>query len=122
MKAGDIARRAADLVGGDRERTHGTKLRNFQNIADLWNAYLTIRRDPTALLDAADIGHLMMLLKVARTQLGSFNPDDYTDAVGYAACAGEVAHALNSQNAVAEEAQAAQAPPTGQAVGPQAGA
>src|SRR5690349_20917921 len=91
MKASEIASKASTLVGGDREAQHGTKARNFANIANLWNAYLKSRREPANDLDAADIGHMMVLLKIARTQLGSINPDDYVDACGYAACAGEVA-------------------------------
>ena len=33
----------------------------------------------------------MVLLKIARTQAGSHNIDDYVDACGYAAIAGEIA-------------------------------
>jgi hypothetical protein len=91
MRAHELASKAAELVGGDREAQHGTKTRNFGNIAALWNGYLKIRRDPSAPLDALDVGHMMVLLKVARTQLGGVNPDDWTDMVGYAACSGEVA-------------------------------
>lgn len=92
--AHDILTRAAALVGGDRERTHGSKRDNFENIAALWNAYLAIRREPYDPLDAADVGHLFVLMKIARTQLGAFNIDDYTDAAGYSGCAGEVARQL----------------------------
>lgn len=106
--ASDIAARAADLVSGDRERQHGTKLQNFENIAALWNAYLRVRRDPSAPLDGADVGHLMVLLKVARTQLGGFNVDDWQDMVGYAACAGEVAIAYeHGEQAMARAAASA---------------
>lgn len=91
MRANEIAETAAKLVSGEREAQHGTKMRNFGNIAELWNAYLRIRRDPGAPLDQEDVGHMMVLLKIARTQLGRHNPDDHFDMVGYAACAGEVA-------------------------------
>lgn len=91
MKASDIAVRAADLVGGDRERQHGSKADNFHRIAMMWNAYLQIRRHPAAPLDAVDVGHLMAIMKVARTQSGSKNEDDWVDALGYIACAAEVA-------------------------------
>jgi hypothetical protein len=94
MKAPEILRRAADLVGGDRELTHGTKLENHAKIAAMWNAYLAIRRNPAAPLNQTDVALLMVLLKVARTQLGAFNADDFTDMAGYAGCAGEVAEAL----------------------------
>lgn len=91
MKASDIAKKASELVAGDRQKTHGDKTRNFLNIARLWNAYMLSRPNPWAELTPTDIGHLMVLLKVARTQLGAFNLDDYVDMAGYAACAGEIA-------------------------------
>ena len=91
MKAADLCTKAGDLVGGDREDTHGSKERNHENIARLWQAYLEVRRDPMAPLDSLDVLHMMVLLKMARTQLGSFNLDDYVDMTGYSACAGEVA-------------------------------
>lgn len=91
MRASEIAETAAKLVSGEREAQHGTKMRNFGNIAEMWTSYLRIRRDPGAPLDQEDVGHMMVLLKIARTQLGKYNPDDHFDMVGYAACAGEVA-------------------------------
>lgn len=91
MKAHEIAAKAAELVGGDRNSQHGEKLDNFNRIAVLWNAWIAIRRDPAAPLDAHDVGQMMSLMKKARTQSGGFNLDDYVDDVGYAACAGDVA-------------------------------
>lgn len=82
---------AAELVQGDRANTHGDKRKNHQNIATAWNAYLAIRRDPASPLNEVDVAHMMALLKLARTQLGAHNPDDYVDLVGYAAIAGELA-------------------------------
>ena len=64
---------------------------DFERIAKAWNAWLAIRRDPAAPLDAHDVGIMMVFMKAARTQSGSLNPDDYVDMCGYAACAGEVA-------------------------------
>lgn len=91
MKAGCIASTAAELVSGDRDRQHGQKRDNFERIATLLNAYLQIRRDPAAPLDAVDIGHIMVLTKLARTQSGAVNIDDWIDVAGYAACSGEIA-------------------------------
>lgn len=91
LRATDIASRAADLVGGDRDRQHGAKKDNFDRIAAIWNAWLTIRREPAAPLTAHDVGMMMALMKAARTQSGSLNLDDYIDMAGYAACTGEVA-------------------------------
>lgn len=90
-RAVDIAGKAASLVGGDRDRQHGAKHDNFCRIAGVWNAWLSIRKESSAPLDAHDVGCMMALMKLARTQSGALNIDDYVDACGYAACAGEVA-------------------------------
>ena len=90
MKAAEFAQRAADLIGGDRNRQHGDARKNHNNIAALWNGYLQRRFGGNHLiaLNAHDVMLMMVLLKVARTLAGSHNPDDYTDMVGYAALAG----------------------------------
>jgi hypothetical protein len=89
MKAVEIIAKAGELVGGDRAQTHGDKHRNFANIASLWNAYLQAKNG--AAIEASDVGHMMALLKIARTQSGAMNDDDAIDAIGYIACAGEIA-------------------------------
>jgi len=91
MKASEIATEAARLVNGDRNATHGDMMKNHQNIADLWNAYIGNRPNWEGELTAVDVALMMALLKVARTQTGTFNADDYTDLCGYAAIAGEIA-------------------------------
>lgn len=96
MKAHEACERVAHLVHVERETTHGEKRPNFSRIATLWNAYLEVRRDPAARLGAEDVGHMMVLLKIARAHLGAFNPDDYIDAIGYAACVAEIAMADNA--------------------------
>lgn len=89
--ADHLIKSAADLVANDRANTHGDKRQNHKNIAALWNAYLDIRRDTASPLTETDVAQMMVLLKLARTQLGAFNQDDYVDLVGYAAIAGELA-------------------------------
>jgi len=91
MKAAEILQTVADIVGGARANTHGDKLVNHSKIATMWSAYLAIRSEPAAPLDAHDAALMMALLKIARTQLGAYNPDDGIDHVGYAACAAEIA-------------------------------
>jgi hypothetical protein len=106
MKATEICAKAAELVGGDRDRTHGNKLKNHQNIADLWNAYLGVRLgldSPTEALSPLDVALMMALLKIARTMSGSHNPDDYVDLAGYGGCAGEIAAALHETETPPEE-------------------
>ena len=83
----DALWRALSLVAGERAGTHGDMVAGFAAIARLWNAYLAERL--TRPLAPSEIGDLMELLKIARRRQGGFNPDDYVDGAGYAACAFE---------------------------------
>ncbi len=91
MNASEIASKAASLVGGDREKTHGDKRVNFDNIATLWNAWFRMNDGLAGQLTGADVAKLMALLKLARMESGTQNDDDAVDACGYAAIAGELA-------------------------------
>jgi hypothetical protein len=84
MKTLQILQQAEKLVNGDRDKTHGEKLTNHKNIALLWSAYLEMQITPK------DVAILMVLLKLARTKAGEHNLDDYVDACGYSAIAGEL--------------------------------
>lgn len=92
MKANEILTRAANLVAGDRERTHGDKVENFRNTAALFSAYLGIDITPV------QAAMLVALLKIARTKAGAHNLDDYVDLAGYAGVAGEIAERLEANN------------------------
>ena len=93
MRAHEIAAKASDLVGGDRERQHGSKVQNFANIAHIWNGLLKAAgKAPPVPLDAHDVANLMEAMKIARRYSGSYNEDDYIDGCGYSACAGEIIH------------------------------
>lgn len=98
MQAVEICSKAAELVGGDRAKTHGDKRYNHIAIARLWNAYLAnagVIRDESGrspYLSATDVALMMALLKIARTQSGGTHHDDnYLDLAGYAGVAGEIA-------------------------------
>ena len=93
MKAGDILRRAADLVDGDRAETYGDMAILHDKIAIMWEAWLKVRRDPDAPLTAEDTAHMETLLKMARTQCGKNTEDNYTDGAAYQAMAGELSEA-----------------------------
>jgi Domain of unknown function (DUF6378) len=98
MKASDIAFKAAELVDGEREHDHGDKIANHDKIAAVWNGILYAAGKPPAWpLDGHDVTCLMEGLKIARRFSGRFDPDDYIDAAGYAACAGEIAGAAQSR-------------------------
>ena len=90
MKAGDILRRAADFVDGDRARTYGDMKRLHTNIAIMHEAYRQIRRDPDAPYNAEDIAHKETLKKICRSQCGEGTEDNYTDAAAYQGIAGEL--------------------------------
>ena len=77
--------KAKDIVSTDREKTHGNKKINHDNIAKMWSAYLDFD------ISGRDVALMMVLLKVARTKAGSHNTDDYVDMVGYSSIAGELA-------------------------------
>ena len=84
MTAEDISAKAAALVGGERAKSHGDKAVNHANIGRLWSAYLGVSITPV------QVALMMALLKIARTQSGSLNLDDFIDLAGYAGCAGEM--------------------------------
>lgn len=96
--AKEICETAANLVSGERDRQHGDKERNFANIAQLWEAYLICKaqRNDMDIITPLDVANMMVLMKIARTLSGQHNPDDYIDACGYAACAGELAEKANA--------------------------
>jgi hypothetical protein len=81
-----VLERAAALVSGDRAADHGPARKTHQNIADLWNTYLGYKGTDIE-LRPSDVAMMMVLLKVARTMTGRFNPDDYVDMAGYAGLA-----------------------------------
>jgi hypothetical protein len=92
MSAADTLITAAKLVAGDRAKTHGEKYKNFENIATLWNAYLSNKLGAVIPLDPTDVGQMMTLMKIARTQSGGIhNDDNYIDGAGYQGCAAECA-------------------------------
>jgi hypothetical protein len=107
MKAGAIASKAAELVGGDRETTHGNKLKNHAAIAAMWNGYLKAAGKLHIELNAHDVANLMEALKIARRVNGALNMDDYIDGAGYAAVAGEIAAEMEKITASWVEAEKA---------------
>lgn len=84
MKAGEILQAAASAVEGPRNDTHGTKKLNMAHTAALWTAYKGVE------FSAADVAHMMVLLKMSRVICGKPLDDHWVDMAGYAAIAGEV--------------------------------
>lgn len=83
LRAEDVLRTALSVIE-QREQQHGEKRHVFDQTRRLWTAYLGIP------INAEQVAMMMVLLKIARSQNGAFNTDDFVDAVGYAALAGEM--------------------------------
>ena len=82
---------AANIVCNDRNKQYGEPEDNFATIASLWNPYLSTRLGCDVKLDGADVGMLMTLFKCGRIVSGQAKRDNFVDAAGYIACAGEIA-------------------------------
>ena len=92
MKRTDVLDAAKRCVCGDREQDYGSPERNFETIADLWNAYL---RNAANLenwegVTPVDVAVMLALLKIARIASGHAKEDNWIDLAGYAACGGEL--------------------------------
>ena len=91
MNTTDILEKTKKLVSTDREDKHGDKVVNHENIARLWSGYIQNKTKLNINILPEDVANMMALLKIARTQAGHHNIDDYVDACGYSAIAGEIA-------------------------------
>lgn len=85
MNRQDYLTAAADCVCKSREEQYGSPEDSFGMISKLWSIYL----DREIL--QKDVAVMMALLKIARIAGGRFKADSYVDAIGYMACAGEIA-------------------------------
>tara|TARA_R100000544_G_C2173099_1_gene33199 strand:+ start:166 stop:444 length:279 start_codon:yes stop_codon:yes gene_type:complete len=74
---------AKKLIGGDRQNDYGDKLKNHQNIADLWSVFLKTK------ITAHDVAICMALVKIARL-MNQHKKDNYIDLAAYGAIAGEI--------------------------------
>ena len=92
MNTTEILEKTKKLVSESRHDKHGDKVVNHENIARLWTGYLVNKFKLNFVILPEDVANLMSLLKIARTQQGSFNLDDYVDASAYSAIAGEIAN------------------------------
>jgi len=90
MNTTEILEQTEKLVSGDRNKKHGDKIENHENIARLWQAYLQNKFKLQVKILPEDVANLMALLKIARTQAGEHNIDDYVDACGYISISGEI--------------------------------
>lgn len=75
-----ILQEAQRLIHGDRNKNYGHPRENFQDIADLFSAYLGQE------ITDIDVANLMILVKVARVKETGYHRDSFTDIAGYAGC------------------------------------
>lgn len=76
----------------NRQDIYGPPEDGFALIAALWSAYTGHT------LESYDVAAMMILLKVARIAANPRHEDSWTDAVGYAACGGELATGPREQD------------------------
>nr|DAT52118.1 MAG TPA: hypothetical protein [Caudoviricetes sp.] len=98
MTREEILAAAQKFVCGDREQDYGSPERSFGVIGRFWETYLQEKCleprcgvPPEVQILPEDVAVMMCLFKIARIATGRFKEDSYIDAVGYMACAGEVA-------------------------------
>ena len=96
MNTTEILENTKKLVSESRHDTHGDKVINHENISRLWTAYLQNKFKLNLVILPEDVACLMSLLKLARTQAGKLNLDDFIDSCGYSAIAGEIAFKRNN--------------------------
>jgi hypothetical protein len=80
-----ILEEAHQIIYGDREQTYGKPSKNLDCIAQMWDAYLTNRKNSDERLGAVDVAAMMTLLKIARLANSPDHLDSLVDAVGYLA-------------------------------------
>ena len=84
-----ICEEAQRIQGGDRQQDYGSPAKNFQDIADLWSAYLKVALDVDIAIKARDVAHMSILMKVSRN-VHKPKRDNWVDMAGYAQCGGKV--------------------------------
>jgi len=91
MNRSHILETAESHITTDRAATHGDAENSFSNMAGGWNWWCSIR--PSGTFDAHDVAVMMTIFKIARIPGNAGHADNYIDAAGYIALAGEIARA-----------------------------
>ena len=93
MKRDEILETAMKIVTGGRNKQYGEPEDNFAVIAEYWSTYLSQHNGGRAvLLTPMDVALMMVLFKLGRlTTARAVTLDNFVDAAGYVACAGEIA-------------------------------
>lgn len=86
MNRTDLLKNALNITR-DRGENYGKPSENFQVIADMWSAYADKE------FTVADVGVMMVLLKLARLKATPDHQDSWVDIAGYAAVTSEAVNA-----------------------------
>ncbi len=84
----------AKITSGARNSTYGPPVPNMQDIARMWQTYLSqkmLNNEGSLVLRGEDVAHMMTLMKIARTLQPMMHADNYLDGAVYQAIAGECA-------------------------------
>jgi len=81
----NILAEADQLTMGDRQRDYDHPLPNHRRIADLWNAYMGVRKCTDGPIEPEDVAYMMALLKIAR-DMHRPKRDNLVDCCGYLRC------------------------------------
>ena len=84
---------AINACCGDRALNYGAPEDNFRRIAELWNAWFSVRVTPPGEnmpFGPVDIAVMNILLKVARLANTPSHNDSWIDIAGYAACGADI--------------------------------
>ena len=83
-----MLQQAHDLVYGERQQDYGTPVKNFTQIAMVWNGLLAHKLSKP--ITAVDVTLLMDGLKSVRLMNSPDHADSWIDKAGYTACGGEL--------------------------------
>lgn len=95
-RAADTLEDAASIIAF-RSLHYGAPERSFAAAAALWSAWLDARHGIEQKLDAADVGAMMALLKIARLSHDPAHRDSALDAAAYVTLAQACAEASASR-------------------------
>ncbi len=77
-----ILEEAAEITAKERRKNYDHPTPNHERIKTLWNAYLSIRKDPKAKISKEDVVKMMILVKLARDAWMPLR-DNLVDICGY---------------------------------------
>jgi len=94
MNYESILDEAKEITGNDRIKQYGHPRNNFEDISNLWNAYLFNKRRAKPACEVfaitpKDVAMMMTLFKIAREQAGH-KRDNLVDAAGYVRNAAQI--------------------------------